>query len=218
MKRTKAHQDHATSHVEDMPTARRGRPRSGKSERAILDASMRILISTGYQGLTLDKVAAEASVSKATIYRRWKSKEELVIAALGKLPTFQVRRDGEVLETLTDLIHQFVKMVQNKPSKSLEERRMVTMLPSVVAESANDPALSRALDLFIEQRRAPVRDILTTAISNGELPHTTDLDLAIDGVMAPTVMRLFLGKGDVSRAATRRQIAVFLAGLRAQVD
>lgn len=66
-----------------MPDAapRRGRPRDAARDRALLDATLAVLAESGYGGLTTAAVAARAKVSTATLYRRWSSKEDLVIAA-----------------------------------------------------------------------------------------------------------------------------------------
>ena len=64
-------------------TARRpGRPRSERAEQAILDATLEAFAERGVEGVRLEDVAARAGVGKATLYRRWPGKEELLIAAL----------------------------------------------------------------------------------------------------------------------------------------
>ena len=69
--------------VDDPGVARRpGRPRNADNDIAILEAATAILFEKGYAGLTIDGVASAAGVSRPTIYRRWASKPELVIAAL----------------------------------------------------------------------------------------------------------------------------------------
>ena len=65
--------------------AARGRPRSEVAHRAILDAARDLLIEEGFAGLRLEHVAARAGVGKATIYRRYRSKDELVTAAVAAL-------------------------------------------------------------------------------------------------------------------------------------
>ena len=65
-----------------MSTPPRGRPRSSEAERAILDATVALYAERGMAGLSVEAVAARAGVAKTTIYRRWPSKEELVLAAV----------------------------------------------------------------------------------------------------------------------------------------
>ena len=75
--------------------AHKGRPRSDMAHRAILEAARQQLIREGYSGLRLEHVAAHAGVGKATIYRRWRSKEQLA-QALGdpfRATVVQARRD-----------------------------------------------------------------------------------------------------------------------------
>ncbi len=80
------------------PVARRagaGRPRSWRSEEAILEATGKLLSSEGYLGLTVSKVAARARASKSTIYRRWPTKEHLVIAGVRSLAGHGSARQGK---------------------------------------------------------------------------------------------------------------------------
>ena len=59
-----------------------GRPRSAQAHKAIIDATLELLAEEGFQGLSIEEVAARAGVGKTTIYRRWSSKEELVMDAI----------------------------------------------------------------------------------------------------------------------------------------
>lgn len=173
---------------------------------------MLILLQYGLQGFTLDRVAAAASVSKATIYRRWRSREEVVIAALGAIPPIKAEIRGDVIESLTGVIQQFVDLVKNTPGQREAQTRMVTMMPSLVAQCADNPALMEALHVYIEQRKAPVREILDHAIASGEITAPQNVDLLIDAIMGPIVLRLFLGGGDVSEGATRDLIRLVVNG------
>jgi AcrR family transcriptional regulator len=71
-----------------------GRPRSAQAHKAIIDATLELLAEEGYQGLSIEEVAARAGVGKTTIYRRWSSKEELVMEAIR-----QVQIDVPVMDT-----------------------------------------------------------------------------------------------------------------------
>jgi len=61
-----------------------GRPRSAQAHKAILDATLELLAEEGFHGLSIEAVAAKAGVGKTTIYRRWPSKDELVMDAILK--------------------------------------------------------------------------------------------------------------------------------------
>ena len=67
------------------PAHRRGRPRSDRAHRAILDAARELLMEEGFSGLRLEHVAARAGVGKATIYRHWASRQELALELLVEL-------------------------------------------------------------------------------------------------------------------------------------
>src|ERR1700693_4584889 len=67
-------------------TSRRpGRPRSERPARAIIEATLDLCAEQGFEGVCVEAVAARAGVGKATIYRRWPNKEELLLAALGSM-------------------------------------------------------------------------------------------------------------------------------------
>src|SRR4249919_1354171 len=76
-----------TGQLEAIGLVRRGRPRSDAAHRAILDAARELLVQDGFASLRLEHVAARAGVGKATIYRRWRSKEELAFDLLLELAT-----------------------------------------------------------------------------------------------------------------------------------
>jgi AcrR family transcriptional regulator len=73
---------------------RPGRPRSAQAHKAIIEATLELLAEEGYQGLSIEAVAARAGVGKTTIYRRWPSKEELVMEAIRHL-----QMDAQVIDT-----------------------------------------------------------------------------------------------------------------------
>src|SRR5262245_51396421 len=64
---------------------RRGRPRSAQAEQAVLAAALDLIAERGPEGLGIEQVAARAGVGKATIYRRWRGKEDMLLDAIGSL-------------------------------------------------------------------------------------------------------------------------------------
>lgn len=186
-----------------------GRPRSQESENAILDATLELLTEKGYSVLTVSKVAARAQASKSTIYRRWSSKEHLVIAAFDRMPALKVTTGGTLVEQLTDQLCQFISIMHHSP--------LAGVLPTLVGERAHNHQLAEALDPLIERRRAPTKTLLMQAIENGELPKDTDLEMAVDAIMGPILLRLFFFRGDVSRKVVTKLVRLVLHGLGASV-
>src|SRR5437764_7469664 len=91
--------------------ARRGRPRSDRAHRAILDAARELLVAGGFADLRLEHVAARAGVGKATIYRRWHSKEELALDLMLELasPNIPVVEIGDTRAELAAVVHNAMR-------------------------------------------------------------------------------------------------------------
>ncbi|HEY2402681.1 MAG TPA: TetR/AcrR family transcriptional regulator [Steroidobacteraceae bacterium] len=188
--------------------ARRGRPRSLESEEAILEATGKLLSSEGYLGLTVSKVAARARASKSTIYRRWPTKEHLVMAAFDRWPVMVPRDRGDLLSDLLDLYQQYLRVYYRTPTGAI--------VPTLVAERVSNPALGVLFDSLMRRRLDPTRLIVRRAIDRGELPADTDLELAVEAVTAAAVMRVYFLPTDLTVKAMRRLFVVQLRGLRAR--
>src|SRR3984885_3864188 len=160
-----------------------GRPRSKRSEEAIIRATTSLLADERYSSLTVSKVAARARASKSTIYRRWPTKEHLVIEAFNRWPALTPHDRGNVMSDLLDLYRQFLRILHRPPSNAI--------MPTLVAERAHNPALAAVFDPLMERRRDPPRIVLRRAIARKELPQDTDVELAVDAIMGTTVLRLY---------------------------
>lgn len=167
------------------PTTKRSiaRARGPATERAILDATLQILHESGYASLTIDRVAATARASKTTIYRRWKTKEHLVLAVFEQMPIAIPEVGSSLAENLTALFGQFSSIMQDSPLRGV--------LPNLVAECINNPALSSALTRVNDRRRAPIRHVLQHAVERGELAADTNIELVIDTIQGAIAIRLY---------------------------
>ena len=183
-----------------------GRPRSEAAEKAILEATLRLLAELGYGGLTMDRVAAEAKVSKATMYRRWPSKVHLVITAFSQLPQLPCPDTGNLRQDLIEVLGSFLLITQNTS--------LAGVLPTLAGERARIPELADYLDEATRQRREPVKQVLQRAIKRGDLPAKTDVELAIDLVMSPLVMRIFLTNNPADIRFLEQVIDHTLKGLK----
>jgi AcrR family transcriptional regulator len=160
-------------------------------EQAILHVTLDVLAETGYDALRLDAVAARAKASKATLYRRWSGKAELVVAAIksyeqtdrlvGETDTGSLRGDLlAILRAITDTM--------TGPTGQI--------LTGVMIAMQRDSELAEAVRTSILQdRQHIIQRMLDRAIDRGELP--ADTDVGIFEEIAPAVLftRIFiLGK------------------------
>src|SRR6187402_3084695 len=100
--------DQLSADLDDSP--RLGRKRDHTRDPAILDAALDVLAEAGYDGMTVDMVAARAKAGKATLYRRWPSKSELVLDALACMK--RVETDPEKLPNTGTLRGDLIAMIK----------------------------------------------------------------------------------------------------------
>ena len=185
----------------------RGRPRSQASEDAILDATAELLAACGYRAVTVDAIAARAGASKATIYRRWPTKENLVIAAIARSPVLVPPARGDLTEQLATTIAQFARYMQETP--------LGGVLPALVAERTHNPALADALASLTKLRRQPLADVLMAGMARGELPAGIDCEFAQDLLIGPVLQRIMVMGQRVDRRFINRVVRTVCSGLRA---
>jgi len=152
---------------------RLGRPRSEAAEQAIIEATLDVFAEQGFEGVCVELIAARAGVGKATIYRRWANKEELLLAALGSLKSPYPEPEG--VSVRDDLLAIVEVMCADKadPRKS---RRYALLL----GEGEKYPRLmARYKAEVVEPRRDMVRAIIRRGIETGELRPDTDVEIAM---------------------------------------
>ena len=173
----------------EAPTRRPGRPRSAQAHEAILAAALELAVEGGLAGMTMEKVAARAGAGKATIYRRWDTKQALMADALRSVAAdLQTPDTGSLRDDFLDLTAQAL---------GANARGALRLMPRLMSEAAEDPelfAVCRAV--LVDPRRAQLRAILRRGVERGELRADADLDLAIDGLIGPIVYRVLISGGD----------------------
>ncbi|CAN5830602.1 TetR/AcrR family transcriptional regulator [soil metagenome] len=164
---------------------RPGRPRNPELDATILQATMELLCEAGFTGTTVEAVAERAGVGKATIYRRWATREDLLLAAGGEMGPCPGDPDcGNLRDDLIVLLGGLVSMMTETPVGAL--------LPATIDEAARNPAMRTRLDAFVAERRAPVRTALRRAADRGELQAGVDHELLVDLMAGPVFTRLLL--------------------------
>ena len=157
----------------------RGRPRDPSRDEAIIDAAIDVLVRDGYDRLSMEGVAAAAGVGKATVYRRWSSKAELVIDAMAALKPVIDSIDTGTLEGDIELVIA--------ASCSPHSQRLFQVMVSICSALPREPELLAAFRTrFTEPRIARMTDILERARSRGELGP--DVDVAMAASLVPSLM------------------------------
>lgn len=181
---------------------RRGRPRSADADVAILAAALELAGEVGVRALSMDEVASRAGVSKATIYRRWSSKEALVIDALRSAIEPPGAVDHGSLGA--DLRHYLRDMAARMTASRGD------VLPHLIEVACYDPAIRSSLDDWVQQRRAPLLAIVERGVARGELPGDTDVELLLDALIGPFVYRRLITGGVLDDAMVERLLALVL--------
>ncbi|WP_371650073.1 MULTISPECIES: TetR/AcrR family transcriptional regulator [unclassified Streptomyces] len=190
--------------------ARGGRQRDPAADRAILESTLGLLgEGCSFSALSMDLVAQRAGVARATIYRRWRNKEELVLAALSSLDVPVAPSDGLPLrERLVDLVDQIRHRGQ--------DTNLHRLLAGLLGEAVHRPQLVEAYeDTAVAARRDAMRQVLRDGLDSGELRPGLDVDQAIELLTGPMLARLILRQRPVESAAFAEAIVdTFLDGTR----
>lgn len=158
---------------------RRGRPRDPGRDEAIIDASIDVLVRDGYDRLSMEGVAAAAGVGKATVYRRWSSKAELVIDAMASLKPATDTIDTGSLEGDIELL--------TAASCSPHSQRLFEVMVSICSALPREPELLEAFQTrFTEPRIARTTRVLERARDRGELG--AEVDIAMAASLVPSLM------------------------------
>jgi AcrR family transcriptional regulator len=174
-------------------SATRGRPRLAETDAAILRSTLELLANEGLRGLSVEGVAARAGVAKTTVYRRFATKDELVAAALETL-ALVAPPDLDTGTVLGDMGALARSRVAADP-----EVRWSLLMPRLVVESADDPALHELVHrILVRPERAVIAAILRRGVERGELPADLDLEFAVDVVLGPAVYRVLIGRGELA--------------------
>ncbi|MET9801247.1 TetR/AcrR family transcriptional regulator [Streptomyces sp. NPDC006368] len=196
------------------PRSRTGRPRSAAADAAILEATRAALVDLGWSKLTMGDVAGRAGVAKTTLYRRWASKNELVVDAVAVLfDELELPDRGSLAADIEGVVHQFAALLERPETK--------TALMAVVAESTRDePLRERIRTSIVDRQKRLVLEGRRRAQARGELPADmgstagTD-DLIFDVIAGAVVHRALVSAEPVDAAWVQRFTALLLGGLGA---
>jgi AcrR family transcriptional regulator len=170
-----------------------GRPRSEHSRRAILRSTLKLLRKEGgFPDLSIEAIAADATVSKATVYRWWPSKAALVADA------FAESSEDELQFPDTGSVHTDMSLQMRKLIRVFRSERG-KVVAALLAGGQSDPDLLEAFrERFLWPRRRQAYKTLQRGVDRGELPRSTNLDLILDSLYGPIYMRFLIRHDELS--------------------
>jgi AcrR family transcriptional regulator len=155
-----------------------GRPRSVKAHQAMLKATLELLAEVGFEGMSIDGIAARAGVGKTTIYRRYASKEELVADAIESMREEILLPDTGTLQGDIDALIQHAAQITLSPLG----RQTVAMIIS--SASSNAQFAQIYWTKYLQPRRRTFAIVLERAKARNEIPADLDSDLIFDSISA----------------------------------
>lgn len=171
----------------------RGRPRSEQARQEILEAAYRLLRDKGFNAVGSHEIAQAAGVSSATLYRWWKSKEEILfdscfehmkpILAIPEIGSGLTRLRRHVLRASEFLVSEEGMVIARVLTGIHEDQRLRQMF----------------LERYVNPRRQIQRAVIEDAISSGELKPTTDPELLIDMLTGPLFFRWLQGHAPLDK-------------------
>jgi AcrR family transcriptional regulator len=192
-----------------------GRPRDPAADRAILRAALELLVERGVDQTSIEQIAKRAGVTKVTVYRRWRTKDEILAQAVESaredLPN--VAADAAPGERLTDTIEHLLP----RWGQALADPRHRALTARLLAAGPDHPALFRAYrDHHVQPRRERARAIMARAQLDGQLDADADLDVLIDMMEGAVLYRLLHDPGPSDPAETTAYLRAVLvqAGFR----
>jgi len=190
-----------------------GRPRSVQSQQAILDTTLTLLATEGFEAMSIEAIAASAGVGKKTIYRWWTSKEALAIDAIKSLQQTKspVIDTGSLRE---DLIVMFRNAFQIWSGPLARE-----LMIKALGEMTTHPEVYQAFyDQVIVPRFQQFTDLIQRAQAHGEVRQDLDANDIIGLLAGPVWYHLFFDASNTSLASDlpERLVDAVLQGIAKQ--
>jgi len=186
--------------------ARVGRPRDPKIDADVLDATLAVLDEVGYGRLTVEEVARRAAATKPAIYRRWPSRQRLVLAALGRrVGAVRAPDTGCTLCDLDECLKLFVAAFRRLPPE---------VIGPLFADCAGDRDLREAfMTALFDPPRAAVKETLDRAHARGDLREDADRDLILDLIGSLVHYRTLFGHARTTNVEIERAVEALLRGI-----
>ena len=190
------------------PSTRRGRPRDTQVDEVVLGAGAALFRDGGISAVTVSAIVARTGVARTTIYRRWPSRDALVVAVVqGAMGHEMVRRRRTVVETLYATADAIRRTCSSEAFRDV--------LPRMVAGVLAAPDSAEHLDVtLVLPNRAVLARAYQTGAAQEQLRAAVPADVVADMVAGAVLYRLLMTGAPPDQATTRTIVDVLLDGLR----
>jgi AcrR family transcriptional regulator len=183
-----------------------GRPRSEDARKAILRSTLRLLQETGFPDLSIEAIATDADVGKATVYRWWPNKAALVADAFSSSADEELRfpNTGSVRDDVSIQMKHLIRVLRGRRGR---------IVAALIGGGQSDPELIQAFrDRFMMPRRQEAYETLRRGISRGELPADLDLDLTLDTLYGAVYMRFLIRQSGLTEDYVDEVVGLVMDG------
>jgi AcrR family transcriptional regulator len=192
------------------PNPATGRPRSPAVDSAILEAALALFIEGGLGAVSFEQIAKRSGVSRTAIYRRWRSREEIIARALGRLreqaeETFADWAEGPISEVMDWFVENVPRQMLNPLYRSL--------LRSVLALGDSSPLKAIYFETVLRPRREAFSALIRRARGSGALPDGLDPELIQDMLSGALLHQILLEPAGQTEEQLREYIVRLLRGL-----
>ena len=180
------------NNIQEYPAALRGRPRSEKSRKAIINATNKLLLRNSVQQLSIEAIARKARVGKTTIYRWWPNKTAIVMDALMSEPGMNtpLPTANDNADAIRLLLDKLLRVLQGKHGRVISQ---------LFTESQMDEKAREAMD---ESFLGPLIDAVSYSVEegqkNGEFRSDIPLNMAVDMLCGPIIFRMLSRPEDIT--------------------
>jgi AcrR family transcriptional regulator len=185
-----------------------GRPRSEGARKAILDSTLELLQETGFTDLSIESIATHAGVGKATVYRWWPNKAELVMEAFVAAVEDQLRiaSTGSAEKVIREQMKRWTRVFRSPLGR---------VIAAVIGAGQSNPEMLEAFrHHYVEPRRTEARKLLREAMRTGEIRPDLNPDTILDILYGPLYMRLLLRHTELNAELPEIILDVVMPGLR----
>jgi AcrR family transcriptional regulator len=183
-----------------------GRPRSENARQAILRSTIRLLRRHGFLDLSIESIAADAGVGKATVYRWWPTKGALVVDAFASSTADELHfpDSGSVYRDVSLQITNWLGVLRSSRG---------CIVRAIIGAGQSDPGLLEEFrNRLLRPRRQEAYATLRRGIERGELPRDLDLDLVLDILYGAIYMRFLIRHDELSERYVEEVCRMVLQG------